>query len=151
MDATVLASVPQVQLGDNLLDRPCHNVEVSLPAALNVVAAAKRDHIAIPIGAFCAGRRLCSPNGYHFVGLSYFWGFISHLPTIELVGLQCLKMSDSGYLWVRSRRSRDPKILLDDWFAGRLRLVLAPPEKRRAVPTHPLLQTLTIDWPGWFL
>ncbi len=72
MDATVFASVPFVQLGNNLLHRPCHNVEIPLSAALNVVAASKRDHIAMPVGAFSAGRRLCSPNGYHFVGLSHF-------------------------------------------------------------------------------
>ena len=72
MDATVFASVPFVQLGNNLLHRPGHNVEIPLPAALNVVAASKRDHIAMPDGAFAAGRRFCSPNGYHFVGLSRF-------------------------------------------------------------------------------
>jgi len=72
MDATVFASMPLVQLGNNLLHCPGHNVEVPLPAALNVVAASKRDHIAIPVGAFSAGRRLRSPNRYYFVGLSHF-------------------------------------------------------------------------------
>ena len=72
MDATVFASVPFVQLGNNLLHHPGHSVETPLPEALNVVAASKRDHIAMPVGAFSAGRRLCSPNGYHFVGLSHF-------------------------------------------------------------------------------
>ncbi len=72
MHATVFASVPFVQLGNNLLHRPGHIVEFPLPAALNVVAASKRDHIAMPVGAFSARRRLCSLNGYHFVGLSHF-------------------------------------------------------------------------------
>jgi hypothetical protein len=58
MDATVFASVPFVQLGNNLLNRPGHKVEIPLPAALNAVAAAKRDHISMPVGAFSAGRRL---------------------------------------------------------------------------------------------
>ena len=72
MDATVFASMPFIQLGNNLLYRPGHNAEFPLPAALNAVGASKRYHIAIPVGAFHAGRGLCSPNGYHFVGLSYF-------------------------------------------------------------------------------
>jgi hypothetical protein len=82
----VFASVPFVQLGNNLLHLPSHNGEISLPVAPNVVAASKRDYIAMPVGAFgAAGRlcsraagRLCSPNGYHFVGLSHFCGFFSH-------------------------------------------------------------------------
>ena len=72
MDATVFASVPFVQLGNNLLHLPGHNGEISLPVAPNVVAASKRDYIAMPVGAFGAAGRLCSPNGYHFVGLSHF-------------------------------------------------------------------------------
>jgi len=72
MGATVFAAVPFVQSGNNLLHRPGHNAEIPLPAALNAVAASKRDYIAMPDGAFRAGRRLYSPNGYHFVGLSQF-------------------------------------------------------------------------------
>ena len=72
MDATVFASVPFVQLGNNLLHLPGHNGEISLPVAPNVIAASKRDYIAMPVGAFGAAGRLCSPNGYHFVGLSHF-------------------------------------------------------------------------------
>ena len=74
----MFASVPFVQLGNNLLHRPGHNVEIPSPATLNLVSASKRDHIAIPVGAFSPGRRLCSPNGYHLVGLSYFGGFFTH-------------------------------------------------------------------------
>jgi hypothetical protein len=72
MDATVFASVPFVQLGNNLLHGSGHNAKIPFPAALNAVAASKCDHIAMPVGAFRAGRRNCSPNGYHFVGLSHF-------------------------------------------------------------------------------
>ena len=72
MDATVFAFVPFVQLGNNLLDRPGYNAEISLPAAPNAVVASKRDHIAMPVGAFRAGRRLRAPHGYHFIGLSHF-------------------------------------------------------------------------------
>jgi len=71
MDAAVFASVPLVQLGDNLLHLFGDGVEASLPAALNAVVASKRDHIAIPVGAFSTSRRLCSLNRYHFVGLSH--------------------------------------------------------------------------------
>ena len=72
MDATVFASVPFIQLGNNLLHRHGHNADIPLPAALNAVGASKRYHIAMPVGAFRAGRRLCSPNGYQFVRLSHF-------------------------------------------------------------------------------
>ena len=78
MDATVFSSVPFVQLGNNLLHRPGYNVELPFPAALNVVVASKRDHIAMPDGAFSAGRRIRSLNGYHFVGLSHLWSFFIH-------------------------------------------------------------------------
>ncbi len=64
-----VAQVPFVQLGDNLLHRPRHSLETPLSAAVNGVGAFKRDHIAIPVGAFPAGRRLCSPDRYDFVGL----------------------------------------------------------------------------------
>ncbi len=63
--------VPFVQLGDNLLHRPRHGLETPLSAAANGVGAFKRDHIAIPVGAFPARRRLCSPDRYDLVGLSY--------------------------------------------------------------------------------
>ena len=68
MDAAVFAFVPSVQLRNNLLHRSGHGAEIALPAALDVVAAPKRDDIAIPAGAFSAGRRLCRLNGYYFVG-----------------------------------------------------------------------------------
>ncbi len=68
----MFASVPFIQLGNNLLHRPGHYAEISLPAAVNAVDASKRYHIAMPVGAFRAGWRLCSLNGYHFVGLSHF-------------------------------------------------------------------------------
>jgi hypothetical protein len=67
MDASVFAFVPSVQLGNNLLYRPGHSAEIALPAALNVITASKRDHVAIPVGAFNAGWRLCSLDGYYFV------------------------------------------------------------------------------------
>ncbi len=54
--------VSLVQLGDDLLHRPRHGLKAPLSAAVNVVGAFKRDHIAIPVGAFPVGRRLCSPD-----------------------------------------------------------------------------------------
>ena len=57
LDATIFSSAPFVQLGNNLLYRPGHNIEIPLPVALDVVAASKRDHIAMPVGAFSPGRR----------------------------------------------------------------------------------------------
>ena len=53
----MFASVPFVQLGNNLLHRSGHNAEIPLPAALNVVSASECDHIAMPVGAFSPGRR----------------------------------------------------------------------------------------------
>jgi hypothetical protein len=72
MDATVFASVPFVQSGNKLLHGYGHNAKIPFPAALNGLVAAKSNHIAMPVGAFGAGRRHCSPNGYDFVGLSHF-------------------------------------------------------------------------------
>ena len=62
-------ALPFVQLGDNLLHLSRHGLEAPLSTAVNVVAAFKRDHIAIPVGAFPARRRLCSPDRYDLVGL----------------------------------------------------------------------------------
>jgi hypothetical protein len=56
-----------VQLDDDLLDRARHCLETPLSAALNGVGAFKRDHIAVPVGAFGAGRGLCSLDRYNFV------------------------------------------------------------------------------------
>jgi len=42
-----------------------------LSAAVNGIGAFKRDHIVIPVGAFPAGRRLCSPDRYDLVGLCH--------------------------------------------------------------------------------
>ncbi len=81
VDAAGFAQVPQVpfvQLVDNLLHRPRHGLETPLSAAVNGVGAFKRDHIAIPVGAFGAGWRLCSPDRYELVGLIHCWGFIGH-------------------------------------------------------------------------
>ncbi len=75
VDAPGSAQVPQVpfvQLGDNLLYRRRHGPELPLSVAVNAVSAFKRDHIAIPLGAFRAGRRLCSLDRYDLVGLSHF-------------------------------------------------------------------------------
>ncbi len=72
VDAFGFAEVPQVtfvQLGDNLLHRHRHGLEAPLSAAVNGIGAFKRDHIAIPVGALRAGRRLCSPDRYDLVGL----------------------------------------------------------------------------------
>ncbi len=63
--------VPFVQLGDNLLHLSRHGLEAPLSAAVNGVGAFKRDHVAIPVGAFPAGRRLCSPDRYDLVGLCH--------------------------------------------------------------------------------
>ncbi len=62
VDAAAFAQVPFVQLGDNLLYRRRHGPEFPLSVAVNAVSAFKRNHIAMPVGAFRAGRRLCSPN-----------------------------------------------------------------------------------------
>ena len=62
--------VPFVQFVDDLLYRPRHGLETPLSAAVNGVGAFKRDHIAMPVGAFPAGRTLCSPDRYDLVGLS---------------------------------------------------------------------------------
>ncbi len=75
MNAARLAQVhqvPFVQLGDNLLHRPRHGLEAALSAAVNVVGAFKRDHIAIPVGAFPARRRLCPPDRYDLVGMFHY-------------------------------------------------------------------------------
>ncbi len=69
VDAAALAQVPFVQLSDNLLHRRRHGLDAPLSAAMNGFGAFKRDHIAIPIGAFRAGWRLCSPDRYDLVGL----------------------------------------------------------------------------------
>ncbi len=63
--------LPFVQLGDNLLYRSRHGLETPLSAAVNVVGAFKRDHIAIPVGAFPTGRRLRSPDRCDLIGLFY--------------------------------------------------------------------------------
>ncbi len=64
-----VSQVPFVQLGDNLLHLARHGLDAPLSAAVNGVGAFKRNHIAIPVGAFPAGRRLCSPDRYDLVGL----------------------------------------------------------------------------------
>ncbi len=69
VDAAAIAQVPFVQLGDNLLHRPSHGLEAPLSAAANGVSAFIRKHIAIPVGAFPARRRLCSPDRHDLVGL----------------------------------------------------------------------------------
>ncbi len=66
--AAGFAQSPFVHLGDNLLYRRRHGPELPLSVAVNAVSAFKRDHIAIPVGAFPAGRRLCSPDRYDLVG-----------------------------------------------------------------------------------
>ena len=62
--------VPVVHLGDHLLYRSRHSLETPLSVAGNGVAALKCDHIAIPVGAFPAGRRCCSLDRYDPVVLS---------------------------------------------------------------------------------
>jgi len=69
VEAADFAQLPFVQLGDDLLHRPRHGLEIPLSVAVNAVSAFKRNHIAMPVGAFRAGRRLCSPDRYDFVGL----------------------------------------------------------------------------------
>ena len=75
IDAAGFAHVPQVvpfvHLGNNFLYRFRHLFETPLLAAVNGVDAFKRNHIAIPIGAFPAGRRLCSLDRYDLVILSH--------------------------------------------------------------------------------
>ncbi len=71
VDSTAFVPVPFVQLGDHLHHPARHGLEAPLPTAGNGVAALKCDHIAIPIGAFPVGRRLCSLNRYDLVILSH--------------------------------------------------------------------------------
>ena len=74
VDAARFAEVPQVsfvQLGDNLLHLPRHGLDAPLSAAVNGVGTFKRDHIAIPVGAFPTRRRLYSPDRYDLVGLCH--------------------------------------------------------------------------------
>jgi len=63
--------VPFVQFGGNLLHLRRHSLEIPLSAALNGVGAFKRDHIAMPVGACRAGRRLCPPDRYDLVGMPH--------------------------------------------------------------------------------
>jgi hypothetical protein len=71
VDAAGFAQVPFVHLGDNLLHRRRHGPEIALSVAVNGAGALKRNHISMPVGAFRAGRRLCSPNRYDLVGLCH--------------------------------------------------------------------------------
>jgi len=86
IDAAGFAHVPQVlpfvHLGNNLLYRFRHVFESPLLVAVNGVAAFKRNHVLMPVGAFHARRRLCSPDRYDLVGLSQCYGFISHACSI---------------------------------------------------------------------
>ncbi len=75
MDAARLVPVhyvPFVQLDDNLLHGHRHGLESPSSAAVNGVAAIKRDHIAIPVGAFRAGRGLCALDRCDLVGTLHF-------------------------------------------------------------------------------
>ncbi len=69
VEAAEFAQVPFVHFGDNLLHHRRHGLEAPLSAAVNGVGAIKRDHLAIPVGAFPAGRSLCSPDRHDLVGL----------------------------------------------------------------------------------
>ena len=63
--------MPFVQLGDHLHHPARHDIETPCSTAGNGVAALKCDHIAIPVGAFPAGRRFCWLDRYDFVILSH--------------------------------------------------------------------------------
>ena len=64
-----LLQMPCVQLGYDLLHRPRHGLEFPLAVAANSAGAVKRNHLAMPVGAFRAGRRIYSPDRYDLVGL----------------------------------------------------------------------------------
>ena len=68
--ATAFVPVPFVQLGDHLHHPTRHGLEAPLSTAGNGVAAVKRDHIAIPVGAFPVGRSFCLLDRYDLKGLS---------------------------------------------------------------------------------
>ena len=70
MDTAGITQMPFVQMGDNLLYTRRHGPELPLSLAVNGVGAVKRDYIAMPVGAFRAGRSLCSTDRYDLVGLS---------------------------------------------------------------------------------
>ena len=61
--------VPFVQLGGDLLHCLDHVRDTPLSVAVNGLGAFKRDHIAMPVGAFSAWRRPRSPDRYDFVDL----------------------------------------------------------------------------------
>lgn len=69
-----------VQLDDDLLDRARHCLATPLSAAVNGVGAFKRDHIAVPVGAFGVGRGLCSLDRYNFVDLIHCVRSFSEAP-----------------------------------------------------------------------
>jgi hypothetical protein len=58
-------------LDDHLLDRARHCLKTPLSATVNGVGAFKRDHIAVPVGAFAVGRGLGSLDRYNFVDLCH--------------------------------------------------------------------------------
>ncbi len=65
VDAAGIAQVlqsPFVHSGNDLLHGPRHGLETPLSATVNGVCAFKRNHIAMPVGAFRTGRSLCPPN-----------------------------------------------------------------------------------------
>ena len=72
--------VPFVQLVDDLVHYTRHGLEAPLSVSANSVGAFKRDHIAIPIGAFGAGRGLGSLDRYDFVELSHRARLLSDAP-----------------------------------------------------------------------
>jgi hypothetical protein len=90
-----------VQLSNNLLHRRHHRRETPLSVATNGVGAFKRDYIAMPVGAFRAGRRLCSLDRYDVVGLCQWRGFISHACSCvsdharQLEAGQCMMSAES--------------------------------------------------------
>ncbi len=67
--ATTFIPVPFVQQRNHLHQPTSHGLEAPLSVAGNGVAALKCDHIAIPVGAFPAGRRFCWLDRYKFVML----------------------------------------------------------------------------------
>ena len=76
--------MPFVQLDDDLVYRTRHGLEAPLSASVNGVGAFKRDHITIPVGAFGAGRGLCSLDRYDFVGFSHHARSLFDAPRLAL-------------------------------------------------------------------
>ena len=87
-----------VQMDDDILDRARHCLKTPFSAAVNGIGAFKRDHIAVPVGGFGAGRGLCSLDRYYFVGLSHHVRSFSDAPHLTLSAGSSTNLLQKGEL-----------------------------------------------------